>query len=264
MMRQLALAEGLTVFSLNADETRFVYREVFSERCYLQHGIALRDGDCVFDVGANIGLASVFFHRERKGIRVFAFEPGPDAAECLKANIALHGVDARVFECGLSRESGMAEFTFYPGNTVMSGFHADPERDRQTTRTYMVNSGIAPNAADRYSGLLFKKTTVERPLRRLSEIVEEEAVERIDLLKIDVERSERDVLKGISTQHWPRIRQVVLEVYDDAGGLDEVRELLAGQGFQVTVEQDPLLRGTTVYEVYAVRPALDVTAANAC
>jgi 31-O-methyltransferase len=254
MMRQLALAEDLTVFSLSADEARFVYREVFTERCYLQHGIALRDGDCVFDVGANIGLATVFFHQQAKNIRVFAFEPGPEASQCLKANIELHGVNARVFECGLSRESGVAEFTFYPGNTVMSGFHADPERDRQTTRTYMVNSGIAQKAADRYSGLLFKKTTQMLPLRRLSEIVDEEGVERIDLLKIDVERSEKDVLEGIRPEHWPRIRQVVMEVYDDAGGLAEVRQLLTGNGFQVAVDQDPLLRGTTVYEVYAVRP----------
>lgn len=253
MMRQLTLAEGLTVFSLNADETRFVYREVFGERCYLRHGIELHDGDCVFDVGANIGLASLFFHRQGKHIRIFAFEPSPVAVECLKANIGLHGVDARVFECGLSRESGVAEFTFYPGNTVMSGFHADPERDRQTTRTYMVNSGIAPHAADRYSGLLFRKTTVERPLRRLSEIVEEEGIEQIDLLKIDVERSETDVLDGIRPEHWQRIRQVVMEVYDDAGGLGTVRELLVGHGFHVAIEQDPLLQGTTVYEVYAVR-----------
>ena len=120
MMRQLTLPDGLSVFSLNADETRFVHREVFGDRCYLQHGIELNDGDCVFDVGANIGLSSLFFHRERKGIRIYAIEPSPAAFECLKANIELHGVDARVFECGLSRESGTAEFTFYPANTVCS------------------------------------------------------------------------------------------------------------------------------------------------
>jgi len=62
-MRQLRLPDGLVVFSLNPDETRFVHGEVFGARCYLQHGIELRDGDCVFDVGANIGMASIFFFR---------------------------------------------------------------------------------------------------------------------------------------------------------------------------------------------------------
>src|SRR5437764_12401816 len=158
MMRQLNLPGGLDVYSLNPDETRFVHGEVFGARCYLQHGIELRDGDCVFDVGANIGLATVFFHRERRGIRIFAFEPSPAACECLKMNIQLHGADARVFECGLSRESGSAEFTFYPANSVMSGFHAD-ETDRGTTRTFMVNNGVAPGKVDRLLGFIFKKET---------------------------------------------------------------------------------------------------------
>ena len=104
-MRQLTLPDGLEVFSLNADETRFVHGEVFVARCYLQHGIELRDGDCVFDVGANIGMATVFFHRERRHVRIFAFEPSPAACECLRGNIELHGADARVFECGLSDAS---------------------------------------------------------------------------------------------------------------------------------------------------------------
>ena len=81
MMRQLSLSDGLEIFSLNPDEARFVHKEVFGARSYLQHGIELRDGDCVFDVGANIGLATVFFHRERRGVRIFAFEPSP--AACL-------------------------------------------------------------------------------------------------------------------------------------------------------------------------------------
>jgi FkbM family methyltransferase len=253
MMRQLTLPDGLSVFSLNADETRFVHREVFGARCYLQHGIELHDGDCVFDVGANIGLSSVFFHRERRGVRIFAFEPSPAACECLKANIELHGIDARVFECGLSRASGAAEFTFYPANTVRSGFHADLETDRGTTKTFMLNSGFSPRAADMFLGFLFKKTTFSCRLRTLSEIVDEERVMRIDLLKIDAERSERDVLAGIRAEHWGLIRQVVIEVHDEAGGLDEVQRLLAEHGFQVATEQDPLLKGTALFNVFAIR-----------
>ena len=142
MSRFSTLPDGLQVYLLNADETRFVEGQVFGDRCYLRHGIELDDGDCVFDVGANIGVSAIFFHRECGSIRIFAFEPSPVARECLKANIELHGIDAHVFDCGLSRKSGTAEFTFYPGNTVLSGFHADLEADRGTTKTYMINSGF--------------------------------------------------------------------------------------------------------------------------
>jgi len=253
MLRQLSLPDGLTVFSLNADETRYVHREVFVDRCYLRHGIELNDGDCVFDVGANIGLSAVFFHRERKSVRIFAFEPSPVACECLKANVELHGIDARVFECGLSSSPGTAEFTFYPGNTVLSGFHADLEADRGTTKTYMVNSGFSPRAADLFLGSMFKKMTFPCRLRTLSEIIDEERVTRIDLLKIDAERSERDVLAGIRPEHWPMIRQAAIEVHDEAGGLDEIQRLLAEHGFQVATDQDPLLKGCALHNVFATR-----------
>ena len=101
--------------------------------------------------------------------------PVPAACECLKANIEFHGADARVFECGLSRAPGTAEFTFYPANSVMSGFHADLETDRGTTRTFMVNSGFKPQDAERFVGFKFKKLTFPCRLRTLSEIIDEEA-----------------------------------------------------------------------------------------
>jgi FkbM family methyltransferase len=252
-MRRLTLADGLEVFALNPDETRFMHREVFGDRCYLQHGIELRDGDCVFDIGANIGLATVFFHRERRRVRIFAFEPCPAVCECLKANVELHGVDARVYECGLAGAPGTAVFTFYPANSVMSGFHADLEADRNTTKTFMVNSGLPAQDAERLAGFKFRQVTFPCRLRTVSEIVDEQSVARIDLLKLDVERSEREVLAGIRAEHWSRIGQAVIEVHDENGGLEEVRGILDKHGFRIAVEQDPLLKGTPLFTVFASR-----------
>ncbi len=257
MLRRLTLPDGLEIFSLNADETRFVHGEVFGARSYLRHGIELRDGDCVFDVGANIGLASIFFCKERRNVHIFAFEPSPAAFECLKANVELHGklhqADIRAFQCGLSRESGTAEFTFYPNNSVMSGFHADLEQDRAATKTFMVNAGFEPRHADLFLGSKFKKVTFPCRLRTLSEIVDEEGVARIDLLKVDVEKSEREVLAGIREEHWGRIGQVVVEVHDEQGALDEIQSMLAKHGFEMIAEQDPQLKGTTIFSVFAAR-----------
>lgn len=252
-MRRLTLPDGLEVFSWNPDETRFMHREVFGDRCYLQHGIELRDGDCVFDIGANIGLATVFFHRERRGIRVFAFEPCPAVCECLQANVALHGAEARVFECGLAAAPGTAEFTFYPANSVMSGFHADLEADRGTTRTFMVNGGLPAEDAERLVGFKFRQVKFPCRLRTVSEIVDEERVERIDLLKVDVEKSEREVLAGIREEHWSRIGQAVIEVHDEKGRLEEIRGILDRHGFRIAVERDPLLKGTPLVTVFASR-----------
>jgi FkbM family methyltransferase len=253
-MREMTLGDGFTVFGLSPDETRFMYREIFEDRCYLQKGVTLEDGDCVFDVGANIGLATVFFHRERKNVRVFAFEPNPAAGECLRANVERHGVNARVFACGLLDAAGTQPFTRYPANSVSSGFHADAAQDRATTQSYMINTGIAAHGAEVFSAALYRKQeTLDCPVRTLSEVIEEERVERIDLLKVDVERSERQVLAGIREEHWERIRQLAMEITEEEGGLNEVQEMLRGLGFTVTAEQEPMLRGTPLYNLYAVR-----------
>ncbi len=259
-MRPITLPDGLTVFGLNPDETRFMHGEIFGARCYLQHGVELHDEDCVFDVGANIGMATLFFHGERRGVRIFAFEPNPAAVACLLANIERCGVNARVFQCGLLSEPGKAEFTLYSANTVASGFRADADHERAITRTYMINSGVAPHGADRFVEALFRKEEkLVSPIRTVSQVLDEERLDRIDLLKINVERTEREVLGGIREEHWGRIRQIVMEVTDVGGALSAVGEMLRQLGFRVVVEQEPRLRGTPIYNLFATKlPAQEI------
>ena len=49
------------------------------------------------------------------------------------------------------------------------------------------------------------------------------AGEKIDLLKIDVEKGELEVLNGIEDADWPRIHQIVMEVHDLDGRVGMVR-----------------------------------------
>src|SRR5437762_10840746 len=52
-----------------------------------------------------------------------------------------------------------------------------------------------------------------------------------------------DLLQGISAADWRKIRQLVIEV-DLSQNLAPITALLEQQGFDVLVEQDPLLRST--------------------
>jgi hypothetical protein len=88
----------------------------------------------------------------------------------------------------------------------------------------------------------------------LSSIIAEEGIERIDLLKINVEKSELDVLMGIGADDWAKIRQLVIEI-DQTGNLAPITALLDQHGFDFLVEQDPLLRNTELCYVYAIRPS---------
>ncbi|HEX8148767.1 MAG TPA: amino acid adenylation domain-containing protein [Pyrinomonadaceae bacterium] len=250
------LPNGLEVAHLNRNETEVSYKEIFEDLNYLRHGVTLEDGACVFDVGANIGLFSLFVQQVCRGARVFAFEPVPATAAVLRANVELYGLDVEVFECGLADEPGRAVFTFYPRMSGMSGRYADEGADAETVRAFMRNQDERLTAyADELLEGRFERESHECRLTTVSEVIREHGVERIDLLKVDVERSELDVLRGIADEDWAKVRQVVLEVQDEGGRLEQVTGLLAGRGFAVQVEQDALLKDTGMYNVYAVRPS---------
>jgi len=93
---------------------------------------------------------------------------------------------------------------------------------------------------------------VSARLRTLSSVIAEEGIERIDLLKVNVEKSELDVLRGLDSEDWSKIRQAVIEV-DQRDHVEPITLLLERHGFEVLVEQDPLLRHTELCYVYAIR-----------
>src|SRR5439155_465432 len=61
------LPNGMPIIHRNPSETGFVFREIFEEHSYLRHGVTLKPGDCVFDVGANIGLFTLFASQFAEG-----------------------------------------------------------------------------------------------------------------------------------------------------------------------------------------------------
>ena len=254
------LPNGMTVAHLNEGETRFLFREIFTEQIYLRHGISLGEGACVLDVGASIGLFSLWASRLANGVRVFAFEPAPAAFQALRLNGEIHG-GIQVFDFGLSREERRADLTFYPHLTLMSSLYADAGQEREVVRSFLERSQRERGEEAPRGALLEEllenrlvSETVTVSLRRLSDFLREYGIDRIDLLKIDVQKSELDVLAGIDDEDWPKIRQIALEVHDLEGRVRQVMELLDARGFEVEVEQESALAGTPLFDVYARRP----------
>ncbi len=73
-------------------------------------------------------------------------------------------------------------------------------------------------------------------------------------MKVDVEKAELEVLRGIAEDDWPKIWQIAIEVHDLDGRVAHIRELLERHGFTVASEQIEELSGTALYDLYAVRP----------
>jgi amino acid adenylation domain-containing protein/FkbM family methyltransferase len=256
------LPDGAAVAHLNKSETDYIYNEIFVLQAYLRHGITVRDGDCIIDAGANIGLFTMFMNRLARDLTILAFEPNPAAFDCLAANTAASVSRVKCCPFGLSRENTAAEMTVFDGMSLLSGFYADAANERDVVRRYVLNQqadsldrdGLAVQVAEVIDDRLHA-TPVVAGLRTLSTVIADERLERIDLLKINVEKSELDVLLGLADDDWLKIRQMVIEV-DQEQNLDAIRALLIRHGFDLVVEQDALLRRTELCYVYAIRSSL--------
>jgi amino acid adenylation domain-containing protein/FkbM family methyltransferase len=256
------LPNGAAVAQLNKNETDYIYQEIFERQAYLRHGITIRDGDCIFDVGANIGLFTVFANQVANKPSVYSFEPNPAVFEILKANASLYGSSGKLFNCGLSNQARTATFTFFPGFSLLSGLYADAQTEKEIVKTFMLNqrrAGLAEMAeliehADQILSERFEAQKFPVKLQTLSSLIEEEGIDTIDLLKINVEKSELDVLNGINDRDWRKIKQIVVEV-DVKAHLPIIISLFEKHGYETAVEQENLLEGTPLCYVYAIRPS---------
>ncbi len=257
------LPNGMEVAHLNRHETEYVYKEIFEDRCYLRHGIRLSEDATVIDIGANIGLFSLFVRSQSPRASVFSYEPSPIAFRALQANCEAYGPLLRPFNVGVSDRRGSAQLTFYEKSSVFSSFHSNAEEDRQAIKAVVANMvrgelGTAAESVDEYVEELMtdrmNRQTFECPLVSVSDIIRDNGLQRVNLLKVDAEKCELEILRGIDDSVWPSIDQVVVEVHDRTRqAVTEVQEILSRHGFQCAVEEENLLTGSGLFNVYAIR-----------
>ena len=257
------LPNGMIVAGHGSLQASGVYREIFEDKIYLKHGIRIADGDCVFDVGANVGLFSLFVKQQARTARVYAFEPLPPNFAALRANVELYGLDVTLFECGLSKQRETATFTYYPNASAMSGRVSGVDKDKVATKanvqswlqsfdhTAMPEGTAQQYGLDEFLDYYMRSESYDCQLLTLSEVIREYGVERIDLLKLDVEQSEFDVLSGIEEDDWKKIRQLVVEVHTEEL-LVQISDLLRQRGFTFNVDKSTHVeeKGQDVVRIY--------------
>ena len=255
------LPNKLTVQHFNQVETDHFYHDIFVQQVYYRNGITLNDGAVIFDVGANIGLFSLFASRQCKGATIYAFEPAPPVFQALQSNMQAHGVRARLFNCGVANQVRTQQLTFYPHSTGMSSFHADLAEEKEVLQAIMQNQlergmpGMEEvmKHADAILDSRFVEQSFSCEMVTVSEMVRRHGVGRIDLLKIDVQKSELEVLEGIDDEHWDGIRQIVVEVHDIDQRVEKMSTLLKQRGYRVVVEQELLYQSSNISNVYGLR-----------
>lgn len=268
------LPNGLLVDHYNAHTTNLMYKEVFLDNDYLKQGITLQDGACVIDAGANIGLFSLMVNSRFNDVKIFAFEPIPATYERLRNNFENHRIKGQIYNRGLSDKEEVVEFTHYPNMSGISGRFSNTETDvlaaKNVVNSY-INDGNSGNSKEIEQLIKYRYETENHSceLTTISKIIRENNLEKIDLLKIDVEKSELLVLNGIVDKDWNKIEQLVLEV-DTKEHKEKVIHILESKGYSLYVhtlvevdkrEDNP--NEVFAFLIYATRkPRKDIKTSN--
>jgi FkbM family methyltransferase len=256
------LPNGMQVCHSNSYESDLLYKEIFEEQSYLKNGIKLnKKTSCVVDVGANIGLFALFVNEVSPKAKIICVEPSPMHCWFIEENCSGFDKNCVIVQKGLSDKEGIADFTLYPGYSLMSGFHADAHDDRMLLASSISSQMLGGSAGDRMSdamldwlleGKLDDPQTFECELTTLSAVIEEEGLKKIDLLKVDAEKAETGIMKGICDKDWEIIQQVFVQVHSHEDA-KELTAMLKGHGFDVIEEQEPGMEASGISNLYAIK-----------
>jgi len=164
-------------------------RYEFAESKYLRE--AIRPNDICLDLGANVGYFTMLMAKAASAGKVFAFEPIALNAALLRASVELNSFsNVLISQCAVGDRAGAVSFS-QSSDSAYSSIH---------------DTGRKP-----------LECTVTVPVVTLDEYLDGEGIERVDVMKVDVEGAEGMVIAGatrllVDEQRRPRI--VMLELND--------------------------------------------------
>ncbi len=178
-----------------------------------------RDKKIIFDIGANVGDISCYMLHYFPHATVFGFEPCTETYNRLLLNVSNAGY--------------MDRYRHYK----LGFFDEEKEGVLRITSFHGANSLLAPEGA--YSDIhphITEIASEQVPLMRLDDFVERERIDRIDLVKIDVEGVEQQILRGGVKTFSEKVDTVIMEISmirmpPEAGEFIQLFQLMHEFGF---------------------------------
>lgn len=205
---KLLLKNGTVLYAPKNHPLIEMFSEIFIQSVYTPDNFQIGPNDLVVDVGANIGVFSLFAATQTNN-KVYAFEPYSENITYLRKNMYANGVqNVEEREIAVSDQIGFKKLY------------------------------LAMNPAAHY--LLFNHKIekkqgnyIDVPTTTLQAIIDNNNFKQIDFLKMDCEGSEGTILMSTPKKFLRRIKKIVMEFHDNVSVLkhDEIQELLEEAGF---------------------------------
>lgn len=159
------------------------------------------DNAIFFDIGANIGVYSLFCASIHPRAVIYAFEPDLNNHHSLLTNIGINNYNIIPFRCGMSENVGLANFQF-------------------------------TKEAGESGGQIYQNTTLADTLViSVDWIVESHPITMPNHIKIDVDGNEFNIVKGmLRTMRNPALKSVLIEIDKDKNDAALIVELFKQAG----------------------------------
>jgi FkbM family methyltransferase len=195
---------------------RGIINEIWIEKNYTPDGFSLEKNDVVVDVGAQIGIFTIYASSKAIMGKVYSFEPMPDNYKMLNENIKLNKAKNVVpLNKALSDKNGKETMFLDDLNT---GGHS------------LVNTGKT-----------WSKHKININSISFDAFVKQYKIKKIDFLKMDCEGSEYNIFFGASKSTLSKISKISMEYHnlDKKRNVDTLRKYLERNGFEVAVIKKP-------------------------
>jgi FkbM family methyltransferase len=228
-MNTITTRDGVKVL-VRPDTNDFgIFNSVYAGHTYSPPGFEIQPDFTILDIGANIGSFSLCagqILRKGRG-RVFAFEPFPENYEQLRRNIEINSLQGKV--------TPIERAVWGSAGTLQVHVNRDREEDGLQSVSNTGKHSCLPELAN--SGA----KTVDVQTTTLDQIVKDNNLATIDLLKLDCEGAEYEILFKASRATIERIKRITMEVHPlPSQGRKEIEHFLREYGFFISGEGEYL------------------------
>jgi FkbM family methyltransferase len=171
----------------------------------------------IVDLGASVGVFSVYAASTARNVRIYAYEPMPASFALVEENVRLNGKERSVtaFNYAVGGEAGPRDL-FIAGTDFFFPTLLGPSQQ---------GNGDA------------KHITVH--CTTLEEILTANKLDRVDLLKMDIEGAEYEFFYKAPASAFAKVREIRMEYHnldEQERNLEAMKRFLTGQGFKVVKE----------------------------
>lgn len=169
----------------------------------------LKDGDVFFDVGANIGLFSLYLKQIYPKLECHLFEPFPTLYKCLNLTVKNSKIENfHVSNFALCNENKELEFFV---DTFNDGGHS------------LKSESISHRSK--------KGESVKAQGKKLDSFIVENNISRLDFIKVDIQGAEIEFLKGARESIKKLRPKMMVEINND--NLQEFVDIIAALKYEV-------------------------------